>query len=62
MKWITREKAKVDRIACPWVITRLVDREAEFIFVPKEKVAGMAASEKAIPFDAPGVVTDCLTA
>jgi hypothetical protein len=55
MKWITREKAKVDRIACPWVIKRFVDKEAEFIFVPKEKVVEMAASEKAIPFDAPGV-------
>ncbi|MDH2905444.1 MAG: chromate resistance protein [Methanomassiliicoccales archaeon] len=55
MKWVTREKAKVDRIACPWVIKRFVDRDAEFIFVPKEKIAETAAKEKAIPFDAPGV-------
>jgi hypothetical protein len=55
MKWITREKAKVDRIACPWLIERFVDKEAKFIFVPKEKVIEMAARERAIPFDAPGV-------
>ncbi len=55
MKWITREKAKVDRIACPWLISRFVDREPIFLFVPKEKVLEIAKEEDAIPFDVPGV-------
>lgn len=54
MKWVTREKAKVDRIACPWVISRFVDKEPEFLFVPREKVMEVAKSENAIPFDLPG--------
>jgi len=54
MKWVTREKAKVDRIACPWLISRFVDKNPEFLFVPKEKVLEVAKSEKAIPFDSPG--------
>lgn len=54
MKWVTREKAKVDRIACPWVISRFVDKEPEFLFVPKEKVMEVAKSQNAIPFDSPG--------
>lgn len=54
MKWVTREKAKVDRIACPWLISRFVDPKAEFLFVPKEKVLEIAKAEGAIPFDAPG--------
>jgi hypothetical protein len=55
MKWVTRERAKVDRIACPWLITRFVDPKAEFLFVPGEKVNEVAKRENAIPFDAPGV-------
>ncbi|HTD81922.1 MAG TPA: chromate resistance protein ChrB domain-containing protein, partial [Thermoplasmata archaeon] len=55
MKWLTREKAKVDRVACPWLITRFVDPKAEFLFVPREKVDEVAKRERAIPFDAPGV-------
>ncbi len=55
MKWVTREKAKVDRIACPWLITHFVDKKAEFLFVPKEKVQETAKKENAIPFDSPGV-------
>ena len=55
MKWVTREKAKVDRIACPWLITHFVDKNAEFLFVPKEKVQEIARKENAVPFDAPGV-------
>jgi len=55
MKWVTREKAKVDRIACPWLITRFVDKDAQFLFVPKETVLEVAEREKAIPFDTPGV-------
>ena len=54
MKWVTREKAKVDRIACPWLISRFVDKEPEFIFVPKEEVMDVAKKEDAIPFDTPG--------
>jgi hypothetical protein len=54
MKWVTREKAKVDRIACPWLITRFVDKDAQFIFVPAEKVLEVAKKEGAIPFDTPG--------
>ncbi|MDG6906122.1 MAG: chromate resistance protein [Nitrososphaerota archaeon] len=54
MKWITREKAKVDRIACPWLIKHFVDERAEFLFVPKEKVQEVATKEGAIPFDVPG--------
>jgi hypothetical protein len=55
MKWVTREKAKVDRIACPWLITRFIDEKAQFLFVPKERVQEIANTEGAIPFDAQGV-------
>src|SRR5208337_2130815 len=55
MKWVTREKGKVDRIACPWLITHFVDQDAEFLFVPKERVQEISKKENAIPFDAPGV-------
>jgi hypothetical protein len=54
-KWITREKAKVDRIACPWLIKHFVDKDAKFLFVPKDKLQEIARKEGAIPFDAPGV-------
>jgi hypothetical protein len=54
MKWVTREKAKVDRIACPWLIKRFVDSKAEFLFVPPEKVLEVARERDAIPFDAAG--------
>lgn len=46
------ERAKVDRIACPWLITHFVDKNAEFLFVPKEKVAETAKTENTIPYDA----------
>jgi len=55
MKWITRERAKVDRIACPWLIKRFVDKDAEFYYVPADKVMDEAARLDAIPFDVPGV-------
>jgi hypothetical protein len=55
LKWVTREKARVDRIACPWLIRRFVDPAAEFIFVPPGRVMEAAQKEGAIPFDAPGV-------
>jgi hypothetical protein len=54
MKWVTRRRAKVDRIACPWLITKFVDPKAEFLFVPDEQVLEVAKREDAIPFDAPG--------
>ncbi|MDG7035522.1 MAG: chromate resistance protein [Nitrososphaerota archaeon] len=54
MKWITREKAKVDRIACPWLISRFIDEDATFIFVPMERVMEIARTQGAIPFDVQG--------
>ena len=51
MKWITREKVKVDRVACPWLIKKFVDGDAEFVFVPAEKVAAEAKRLDAIPYD-----------
>jgi hypothetical protein len=54
MKWVTRERAHVDRIACPWLISRFVDENAEFLFVPAEKVLDVAKQEKAVPFDVKG--------
>ena len=55
MKWITREHVKVDRVACPWLIKKFVDRDAEFLFVPRERVMEVAARDGAIPYDVPGV-------
>jgi hypothetical protein len=55
MKWITREKVKVDRVACPWLIKKFVDKEAEFHFVPSDRVTDESSRLEAIPFDAPGV-------
>ena len=54
MKWITREKARVDRIACPWLIQKFVDKDAQFLYVPKDKVMEVAKKEGATPFDIPG--------
>ena len=54
MKWITRAHIHVDRVACPWLISRFIDNEAEFLFVASSQVAKVAAETKAIPFDAPG--------
>jgi hypothetical protein len=55
MQWITRSHVHVDRVACPWLITRFVDSEAEFLFVPKNQIEDVAKETRAIPFDAPGV-------
>ena len=55
MKWVTRKNANVDRVACPWLIRRFVDREAEFLYVPAEEVSRVAATEGAIPYDVKGV-------
>jgi hypothetical protein len=54
MKWITRERPKIDRIACPWLIKNFVDSDAEFIYVPKEEVFKKAEELKAVPYDIPG--------
>ena len=55
MKWITREHVKVDRVACPWLIKKFVDKDAEFVFVPSDKVMGEAERLSAIPYDVKGV-------
>ena len=55
MKWITRERPKIDRIACPWLIKNFVDKDAEFIYVPADMVQQQAIKLNAIPFDIPGV-------
>jgi hypothetical protein len=55
MKWITRERVKVDRVACPWLIKKFVDANAEFLFVAADKVMETAAHQGAIPFDVPAV-------
>jgi hypothetical protein len=55
MKWVTREKARVDRIACPWLIIRFIDREPTFLFVPTSQVMSVADREGAIPYDVPNV-------
>ncbi len=55
MKWITRSHVHVDRVACPWLITRFIDNAAEFLFVPKNQIDKIAAETGAIPFDSPGV-------
>lgn len=55
MKWVTRRKARVDRIACPWLIHRFIDKDAEFLFVPEDQVMETARREGALPFDVPGV-------
>jgi hypothetical protein len=55
VKWITRERVKVDRVACPWLLKKFVDPEAEFLFVPADKVLEIAEREEAIPFDVPRV-------
>ena len=55
MKWVTRRNANVDRIACPWLVKRFVDPEAEFLFVPADEVMGVAEREGAIPYDVAGV-------
>ena len=54
MKWVTRENANVDRVACPWLIRRFIDPEATFVFVPRERVLALAEEEAAHSFDAPG--------
>lgn len=55
MKWITRERPKIDRIACPWLISRFVDKDAEFVFASPTEILNIAAQTGAIPFDVPNV-------
>jgi len=55
MKWVTRERPKIDRVACPWLIARFIDADAEFLFVPPGDVGRVAEAEGATPFDVEGV-------
>lgn len=55
MKWITRERPKIDRIACPWLIARFINKSPEFLFVPADQVHSQALAAGAIPYDVPGV-------
>jgi hypothetical protein len=55
MKWVTRERPKIDRLACPWLIRRFVDPGAEILYVPASQVLEVAQREGAVPFDVPGV-------
>lgn len=55
MKWVTRARPKIDRIACPWLIVRFIDDAPEFLYVPSDKVAETAKRTGAIPYDLPGV-------
>ena len=55
MKWVTRERPKIDRLACPWLIRRFIDAEADILYVPTPQVLAVAEREGAIPFDVPGV-------
>jgi hypothetical protein len=55
MKWITRERPKIDRIACPWLIARFIDKTPEFLYVPGDRVMKVATETGATPYDVPGV-------
>ena len=55
MKWITRERPKIDRIACPWLIARFIDQSPEFLYVPSDQVLRIAEETGAVPYDVPGV-------
>jgi hypothetical protein len=55
MKWVTRERPKIDRIACPWLIARFIDDAPEFLYVPADRVLSTAEQTGAIPYDIPGV-------
>lgn len=55
MKWVTRERPKIDRIACPWLVARFVDAKAEFLYVPSGDVLRVASETGAVPYDVPGV-------
>jgi hypothetical protein len=55
MKWVTRERPKIDRIACPWLIARFIDKAPEFLYVPADEVMNVAQAQGAIPYDVPDV-------
>jgi len=55
MKWVTRERPKIDRIACPWLIRQFIDQDPEFLYVPSERVLALAQETGAVPYDIPGV-------
>ena len=55
MKWITRERPKIDRIACPWLIARFIDKSPEFLYVPSDQVLRLDEQTGAVPYDIPGV-------
>src|SRR5581483_2191949 len=55
MQWVTRERPKIDRLACPWLIKRFIDPDARIRYVPAGEVLSIAASQGAVPFDVPGV-------
>jgi hypothetical protein len=55
MKWVTRERPKIDRIACPWLVARFIDAQPEFLYVPSDRVLAVAEETGAIPYDVPGV-------
>jgi hypothetical protein len=55
MKWITRERPKIDRVACPWLIARFIDQSPEFLYVPADQVLRIAEETAAVPYDVPGV-------
>jgi hypothetical protein len=55
MKWVTRERPKIDRIACPWLVARFIDKDPEFLFVQSKEVLAVAKQTGAIPYDIPGV-------
>jgi len=55
MKWVTRERARVDRIACPWLITRFIDKDPTFLFVPPAEVMAVTERKRATPYDVPNV-------
>jgi hypothetical protein len=55
MKWVTRHRVKVDRVACPWLIRKFIDPQAQFLFVPPQEVMDVARRENAIPYDVPDV-------
>ena len=55
MKWVTRERPKIDRIACPWLIARFIDKAPEFLYVPGDQVLAVAADTGAVPYDVAGV-------
>jgi hypothetical protein len=55
MKWVTKARPKIDRIACPWLIARFIDKEPEFLYVPADRVLDVAQETGAVPYDVPGV-------